>query len=58
VVVLRPEIATIKQMAAHGLTRKQIAEALGVSRSTVQRRLAEARGSHQEALTTQQVAAM
>ena len=58
VVALRPEIATIKQMAAHGLTRQQIAEALGVSRSTVQRRLVEARGAQQEVQTAKQAAAM
>jgi predicted DNA-binding protein (UPF0251 family) len=58
VVVLRPEIATINQMEARGLTRQQIAEALGVSRSTVQRRIAEAREQSQEAQTAKQVAVM
>ncbi|MEJ2117875.1 MAG: helix-turn-helix domain-containing protein, partial [Alphaproteobacteria bacterium] len=43
VVALRPETATINKMAAHGLTQQQIAKALGVSRSTVQRRMAAAR---------------
>ncbi|MEJ2125795.1 MAG: helix-turn-helix domain-containing protein [Alphaproteobacteria bacterium] len=58
VVALRPDTVAITRMATRGMTQQQIADVLGVSRSTVQRRLSEARGQSQEAQTVKQAAAM
>jgi DNA-binding NarL/FixJ family response regulator len=43
VVMLRPDTVAITRMATRGMTQQQIADILGISRSTVQRRLAAMR---------------
>jgi predicted DNA-binding protein (UPF0251 family) len=43
VVMLRPDAVAITRMATRGMTQQQIADVLGISRSTVQRRLAAMR---------------
>lgn len=48
VVQLHPDAVTITKTVARGMTQQQIADVLGVSRSTVQRRLSEARKAQQE----------